>query len=144
MKKLIFLLMLLPTLALSQVRIEALQLNDSTANALTYAANGNDTSIAYDMRGYDAAWVEFSATDSVEVYINYTPSLDGSTFRAEIAMDSLISTVAAGNHVSFPVPSKAMGEHRVKFVLAFEAAGNGVTTPKYTARLIRKKYGGRD
>ena len=141
MKKLIFLLMLLPTLVFTQVRIEALQLNDSTAAGATFAASQLDTSIAYDMRGYDAAWVEFSATDSVEVYLKYMPSLDGNTFRAVIAADSLISIVAAGNHASFPVPAKAMGEHRVKFVLAFEAAGNGVTTPKYTARLIRKKYG---
>ena len=141
MKKLIFLLMLLPTLALSQVRIEALQLNDSTATGATYAASQIDTSIAYGMRDWDEAWVEFSATDSVEINFGYMPSLDGSTFRAFIASDSLISAVNAGNHVSFPIPAKAMGEHRVKFRLQFEAAGNGVTTPKYTARLIRKKYG---
>ena len=139
-KYILFLALFLPVLAFGQVKIEALQLNDSTATSLTYSASLQDTSIAYGMRDYDAAWVEFSATDSVEVYIHYMRSLDGSTFRAQVAMDSLISTVAAGSHVTFPVPAKALGEHRLKFVLAFEAAGNGVTTPKYTARLIRKKY----
>jgi hypothetical protein len=136
----IALLLLVPIVGSSQVRIEALQLNDSVATGATYAASQEDTSIAYDMRSYDAAWVEFSASDSVEVYLYYMPSKDGSTFRARIAVDSMISIVAAGNHVSFPIPAKAMGEHRVKFGVHFEAIGQGVTTPKYTARLIRKKY----
>lgn len=140
-KYLVFLLMLIPSMMVSQTKVTPINLNDSVAVSLTYSASLQDTSIAYDMRGYDAAWVEFSATDSVEVYLHYMRSLDGSTFRAQAAIDSLISTVAAGNHVTFPVPAKAMGEHRVKFVFAFEAAGNGVTTPKYTARLIRKTYG---
>lgn len=140
MTKYIFLLLLIPAVAFSQTRIEALQLNDSTATSLTYSASLLDTSIGYNMRDYDAAWVEFSATDSVEVYFHYLRSLDGSTYRAQVAIDSLISAVGAGNHVTVPVPAKAMGEHRVKFVIAFEALGNGVTTPKYTARLIRKKY----
>lgn len=138
-KYIIVALLLFPVLAFSQVKIEALQLNDSVATGATYAGSQLDTSIAYNLRDYDKAWVEFSATDSVEVYISYAPSMDGSTFRAKIAFDSLISAVGAGNHVTFPVPDKAMGNHRVKFHIAFEAAGNGVTTPKYTARLIRVK-----
>lgn len=144
-KFIIAVLLFLPCLVLTQPqpripRIEALSLNDSVATALTYSASLQDTSVAYDLRGYDAAWIEFSSTDSVEVYLHYMPSKDGSTFRAQIAADSLISTVGAGNHVTFAVPAKAMGNYRSKFVLAFEAIGQGVTTPKYTARIIRKIY----
>lgn len=140
MMKYILLLLFVPAVLFGQTKIDALVLSDGVAAGTAYANSNLDTSVAYDLRGYDAAWLEVVALDSVEVYLHYMPSHDGSTFRAQIAVDSLISAVNAGNHVTFPIPAKAMGNHRAKFVLAFEAAGNGVTSATYTARLIRKKY----
>jgi len=119
-------------------RVEVIQLNDSTASGLQYSNDANDTSISYNVDEWTSAGVRILALDSVEVYLNYLGSTDGVNFEAEAAADSLITTTASDGDVLM-LPAKAMHFKKVKLVLAFEAAGNGVTTPTYTAWLVRKR-----
>jgi hypothetical protein len=152
MKKLILvLLVLVPALAFSQSRVqpfrpytEVIQLNDSVASGATYAASQKDTTIAYQLQNFTDAYFVLTSTDSISVVVKYSASADGATFEDGLVTIDSISTTgqagAAANGIqrSLQVPKAVMGLAAVKFHLEFNANLNGVTTPKYTARLVRR------
>lgn len=108
--------------------------------ARTYANSQLDTTMAYDMANYEAAYVTILATDTIDVSLGYLPSYDGVNFQPKVVIASLTSVVAAGNVLSIALPAGAMGCPRVQLTFTFAGSANGVIGPTtYSAKLIRKR-----
>jgi len=152
MKKILFVLLLLPMFAYGQQRvepvrpfIEVVQLNDSVASGATYAASQSDTTVAYQFQNFTDAYLVVTSTDSVSAKFSYFGSADGATFEDfPIYIDSASSAgqgapAANGIIKSIQVPKAVMGLAAAKFQITFQNTGiNGVTSPKYTLRLVRR------
>ena len=158
MKKLFILLTLtlVAGLAFSQGTVypvrpvmEIINLSDSVCAGATYAGTQVDTTIGYSLQGYTSAFIIITTTDSVSIASpKYAASADGVTFEdgfISFAAGDSISTVGTGSPAAngiiraIPVPSSCMSLAAVKFIFTFNAVSlQGVTTPKYTAYLVKK------
>jgi hypothetical protein len=128
---------------------EVILLSDSVCSGATYAGTQADTTVAYSLANYTSAYIIISTTDSASIAApKYSASIDGVTFEdglASFAAGDSVSTVGQGAGAAngivraIPVPLPAMALQAVKFVFTFNAVSlQGVTTPKYTAWLVRK------
>jgi len=140
MKKLLFLLLFLPVVALSQQKNDrSFYVYQDTAEVLNraYVNSQVDTCKIYGVLGYNETHLGIQTKDSAEVYVKYQLSVDGgTTWGALTTKDSLIATAAAAK--VFDLSSTVSGATHIKLHFAFEAAGNGVTSATYTARLVQR------
>jgi hypothetical protein len=124
--------------------VEQVNLNDSVCTSATYAASQLDTTVAYRLDTYADAFLVFTSTDSISMSVKYAGSIDGVTFEdQQTLIDSITTTgggAAAANGIiqSLLVPKKLSGFQAVKFIFSFHANLNGVTTPKYSAILVKR------
>lgn len=124
--------------------VEYIQLNDSTLIGATYAASQKDTTVGYALSGWEDVYLVFTTTDSASFKVQYFPSYDGATFDdLSILIDSVSTqgdgaSAANGISYSMALPKACLGYPAVKFEIIFNSYGNGVTTPKYSGKLVKK------
>lgn len=138
MKKLLFLL-LFPLMAFGQTNELSFYVTQDTATILgrAYANAKIDTCAAINLLGWDEYYLMLYADDSAEVYVKYKLGVNDTDWSALKTADSLITTVADGK--IFNLTTLLNGAAQVKFYMAFEAAGNGVTSANYTARFTMRR-----
>ena len=108
--------------------------------AKAYANSGADTSSAVDLTKAMQTELLLVFDDSVDVTVSFLPSYDGQTYAAKVAIGSawqnpLTSGVAVKG---FQIPAGYNSCPRIKWVVAFTASANGVTTPTFTAKTVQK------
>ena len=103
-----------------------------------YTNSLSDTSQAIPMKDAIVSSLMVHARDSAKVYVSFMPSYDGATFFAKVTVDSLVSTANGGAVKGFAIPEGYKGCSAVKWVLDFQAAGNGVTSDSVNCKVVQK------
>jgi hypothetical protein len=114
-------------------------------SARTVSSTMSDTTKSFTCRGYQAVYVglESATNDSLQVYLAYRISKDGSTYNAFTLLDSLSvsGTVGVANYIS--LPAKCMGAYDVQLRVYGNAltGGNNSANPSATLKtyIVRVK-----
>ena len=149
MKKLFFIVLLMPLVALSQVsnKFENIVRKDTNgvvkavlANR-TYTSSTLDTSAIYQAVDWKNIWVTVASTDSARCTVKYQLSVDGTNWGVATTKDSLSTAVATGDVKSIDITSVILGVPYFRLIFDFTTAGvaQGTTSAKYWAILTRQQ-----
>ena len=149
MKNLLFVLFLLPAVALSQVSNKSETIIRKDTNGVyrasladrAYTSSTLDTSIIYQAVDWKNVWVTVASTDSARCTVKYQLSVDGTNWGSATTKDSLSTAVATGDVKSIDLTSVILGAPYFRLIFDFTTAGvaQGTTSNKYWAILTRKQ-----
>ena len=136
MKKLLFLLLLVPALSFAQSPMSFYVLQD-TAQIYNraYAANQIDTCTEIDAAKWKEVWLSVSVTDTGSIHWKIMQTLDDTTYTPITTIDSTSVAAATGGIRTLNIKS-FVGNSKFKLVFAqspFRVPVAG--THKYTARM---------
>lgn len=146
MKRLIFVLMVVPFLLQAQLSNDEqyLQRNMNKGNnktmlkAVAYTQTSIDTTVWYEAVGFKTALLYTHVLDSVSIVIKVQTSPDETSLSVSATADSVVNVVDAGDAKISDVTSKVIGAYRFRFIIGPSGTKCGTTTPKYTVFMQRK------
>jgi hypothetical protein len=133
-QKLLFLLMLLPTLGFAQ---RSFYVQQDTAQILnrSYAASMIDSTQAYLGANYKEVWLTIQSTDTASIHAKVWLSADGTTYTPLVTVDSLSVAAPTGGLRTLNIKS-FVGNNYFKFQFSQTAYRVPVAgTHLYTARI---------